>query len=72
MVSQRPSRDSLSRGYAVREIVSHAGTQFDPQIVAEFARWAVSTGGDGIGRMVEDEMERLPVGLLRLDRAGWS
>ncbi len=72
MVSQRPYRESLSHEYAVREIISHAGTQFDPQIVAVFARWAISTGDDGIGRMVEDEMERLPAGLLQLDRASWS
>jgi HD-GYP domain-containing protein (c-di-GMP phosphodiesterase class II) len=72
MVSQRPYRESLSHEYAVREIISHAGTQFDPQIVAAFARWAISVGGDGIGRMVEDEMERLPAGLLQLDRPRWS
>lgn len=72
MVSQRPYREPLSHEYAVREIISHAGTQFDPQIVVTFARWVISTGDDGIGRMVEDEMERLPAGLLQLDRAGWS
>ncbi len=72
LVSQRPYRASLSHEYAVREIISHAGTQFDPQIVAAFARWAISTGDDGIGRMVEDEMERLPAGLLQLDRANWA
>ncbi len=72
MVSQRPYRESLSHEYAVREIISNAGTQFDPQIVAAFARWAISTGDDGIGRMVEDEMERLPAGLPQLDRANWA
>lgn len=72
MVSQRPYRESLSHEYAVREIISNAGTQFDPQIVAAFARWAISTGDDGIGRMVEDEVERLPAGLPQLDRANWA
>jgi HD-GYP domain-containing protein (c-di-GMP phosphodiesterase class II) len=72
MVSQRPYRAPLSHEYAVREIISNAGTQFDPQIVAEFARWAISTGDDGIGRMVEDEVERLPAGLPQLDRANWA
>ena len=72
MVSQRPYRESRSHEHAVCEIISNAGTQFDPQIVAAFARWAISTGDDGIGRIVEDEMERLPKGLLRLERVGWS
>ena len=72
MVSQRPYRAPLSHEYAVREIISNVGTQFDPQIVAAFAQWAISTGDDGIGRMVEDEMERLPAGLLQLDRANWA
>ena len=72
MVSQRPYREPLSHECAVREIISNAGTQFDPQMVAVFARWAISTGDDGIGRMVEDEVERLPAGLPQLDRANWA
>ncbi len=41
MISQRPYRDPLSHEQAVREILSHSGTQFDPQVVSVFAAWAL-------------------------------
>jgi len=71
MVSPRPYRHPLTHEDAVREIICHAGSQFDPQVVAVFARWAV-VASDGSARdTVEEELERLPAGLLRLDRARW-
>jgi len=72
MVSPRPYRQTMTHDDAVREIICHAGSQFDPQVVAVFARWAVQ-GSDGSTRdMVEEELERLPAGLLQLDRARWG
>lgn len=72
MVSPRPYRQALSHEDAVREIISHAGTQFDPQVVAEFARWAVTVSNGSAREMVEEELRRLPSGLLQLDRARWG
>ena len=72
MVSQRPYREPLGHDYAVREIISHAGTQFDPQVVAVFAQWAMSVSDEGTKRAVEEELERLPAGLPQLDRARWA
>jgi HD-GYP domain-containing protein (c-di-GMP phosphodiesterase class II) len=72
MVSPRPYRQMMTHEDAVREIICHAGSQFDPQVVAVFARWAV-TASDGSARdTVEEELQRLPAGLLQLDRAHWS
>ena len=72
MVSERPYREPLSHDDAVREIISHAGTQFDPQVVAVFARWAISVSDEATGNMVVEELERLPAGLMRLERARWA
>jgi HD-GYP domain-containing protein (c-di-GMP phosphodiesterase class II) len=72
MVSPRPYRQTLSCEDAVREIISHAGSQFDPQVVAVFARWAVQVSDGSARDMVEEEMQRLPAGLLQLDRARWG
>ncbi len=71
MVSERPYRQPLNHDGAVREIISHAGTQFDPQVVAVFARWAVTVGDENTRSIVREEMGRLPAGLLRLERARW-
>ncbi len=71
MVSPRPYRQTLTHEEAVREIISHAGSQFDPQVVAVFARWAVEVSDASTRDMVEEELQRLPAGLLRLDRARW-
>ena len=49
MVSPRPYRQMMTHEDAVREIICHAGSQFDPQVVAVFARWAV-TVSDGSAR----------------------
>ncbi|MEE8347641.1 MAG: HD-GYP domain-containing protein [Dehalococcoidia bacterium] len=70
MVSERPYRQPVSHDQAVREVVSHAGTQFDPQVVAAFIEWAVPTGGESTRQIVEVEVRRLPAGLLLLERAG--
>ena len=72
MVSVRPYRQPLNHDDAVREIISHAGTQFDPQVVAVFARWAVSVSDESTRKMVAEELERLPAGLVRLERARWA
>lgn len=71
MVSPRPYHQPLSHEYAVQEIVRHAGTQFDPQVAAAFAQWAVSVGGESTRRIVKEEAERLPVGLPQPDGARW-
>lgn len=68
MVSQRPYRQPMDHDSAVREIISHAGSQFDPQVVAVFAQWAVSAGDESTQRMVEEELARLPSDLPRLSR----
>jgi HD-GYP domain-containing protein (c-di-GMP phosphodiesterase class II) len=70
MVSERPYRQPVSHDQAVREVVSHAGTQFDPQVVSAFIGWAVPTGGESTRQIVEEEVRRLPDGLLQLERAG--
>lgn len=72
MVSERPYRQSLSHFNAVREIIRHAGTQFDPQVVAVFAQWATLAADDGLRAMVDEEMGRLPAGPPRLERARWA
>ena len=72
MVSPRPYRQTLTHEDAVREIISHAGSQFDPQVVAVFARWAVQVSDGSTRDMVEEELQRLPAGLLQLDRARWG
>jgi HD-GYP domain-containing protein (c-di-GMP phosphodiesterase class II) len=36
MLSNRPYRDALSIEHAKKELESHAGTQFDPEVVAKF------------------------------------
>jgi len=71
MVSERPYRRSLSHEHAVLEIIGHAGTQFDPHVVAAFAQWAVSVSDDSTRRAVEAELQRLPTAPLLLDRAHW-
>ena len=38
MTSARPYRDALSEAYAINEIRDHAGSQFDPAVVAAFMR----------------------------------
>lgn len=42
MTSYRPYRNALSRDEVIRELKSHSGTQFDPELVAIFIRdvWA--------------------------------
>ena len=72
MVSPRPYRQMMTHEDAVREIICHAGSQFDPQVVAVFARWAVQVSDGSTRDIVEEELERLPAGLLRLDRARWG
>ena len=72
MVSPRPYRQTLTSEDAVREIISHAGSQFDPQVVAVFARWAVQVSDGSARDMVEEELQRLPAGLLQLDRVRWG
>ena len=72
MVSPRPYRQTLTHEEAVREIICHAGSQFDPQVVAVFARWAVQVSDESTREMVEEEVQRLPAGLPRLDRARWA
>ncbi|MDO8614444.1 MAG: HD domain-containing phosphohydrolase, partial [Dehalococcoidia bacterium] len=72
MVSPRPYRQTLTYEEAVREIICHAGSQFDPQVVAVFARWAVQVSDGSTRDMVEEELQRLPAGLLQLDRARWG
>ena len=72
MVSPRPYRQMRTHEDAVREIICHAGSQFDPQVVAVFARWAVQVSDGSTRDMVEEELQRLPAGLLQLDRARWG
>ena len=72
MVSPRPYRQMMTHDDAVREIICHAGSQFDPQVVAVFAGWAVRVSDGSARDMVEEELQRLPAGLLRLDRARWG
>jgi len=38
MLSNRPYRNALSVDHAKKELERHAGTQFDPEVVAEFIR----------------------------------
>lgn len=71
MVSPRPYRQPLRHEHAVQEVVRHAGTQFDPQVAAAFAQWAISVGGESTRRIVKEEAERLPVGLPQPDGARW-
>jgi len=68
MVSPRPYRQILSHEQAVQEVVRHAGTQFDPQVVAAFTQWVVSVGGESARRIVEEEAERLPISLPQPNR----
>jgi HD-GYP domain-containing protein (c-di-GMP phosphodiesterase class II) len=72
MVSPRPYRQPLSHEQAVQEVLRHGGTQFDPQVVAAFAEWTVSVGGESARQMVEEEAERLPLGLPQSDRTRWA
>jgi HD-GYP domain-containing protein (c-di-GMP phosphodiesterase class II) len=72
MVSPRPYRQTLSHEQAVQEVLRHGGTQFDPQVVAAFAEWTVSVGGESTRQMVEEEAERLPLGLPQPDRTRWA
>jgi len=72
MVSPRPYRQTLNHEQAVQEILRHGGTQFDPQVVAAFAKWVVSAGGESARSVVEEEAERLPLGLPQPDRARWT
>jgi HD-GYP domain-containing protein (c-di-GMP phosphodiesterase class II) len=72
MVSPRPYRQTLNHEQAVQEILHHGGTQFDPQVVAAFAQWVVSVGGESARQMVEEETERLPLSLPQPDRARWT
>src|SRR3990172_11082336 len=67
MVSPRPYRQMMTHEDAVREIISHAGSQFDPQVVAVFARWAVRVSDASTRDTVEEELQRLPAGLMQLD-----
>lgn len=71
MVSPRPYRQTLSHEQAVQEILRHGGTQFDPQVVAAFAEWAVSVGGESASR-IKEEAARLPLSLSQPDRARWA
>ncbi len=71
MVSPRPYRQTLTHEQAVQEILSHAGTQFDPQVATAFAQWAVSVDGESTRHIVEEEAERLPIGLPQPNRARW-
>ncbi|TET95358.1 MAG: HD-GYP domain-containing protein [Dehalococcoidia bacterium] len=71
MVSPRPYRQTLSHEQAVQEVLRHAGTQFDPQVVAAFGQWTASLGGESARRVVEEEAERLPIGLPQPDRTRW-
>ncbi|GAG16695.1 unnamed protein product, partial [marine sediment metagenome] len=57
---------------AVQEVFRHGGTQFDPQVVAAFGQWAVSVGDESARQMVEEEAERLPLGLPQPDRTRWA
>jgi HD-GYP domain-containing protein (c-di-GMP phosphodiesterase class II) len=72
MVSPRPYRQTLGHEQAVQEILRHGGTQFDPQVVAAFAEWTVSVGGESARQTVEEEAERLPLGLPQPDRTRWA
>ncbi len=72
MVSPRPYRKTLGHEQAVQEVLRHDGTQFDPQVVAAFAEWTVSVGGESARQMVEEEAERQPVGLPQPDRTRWA
>jgi len=72
MVSERPYRRPVSHDQAVREVVSHAGTQFDPLVVTAFIDWAVQAGGESTRQVVEAEVQRLPSDLLRLEPALWA
>jgi HD-GYP domain-containing protein (c-di-GMP phosphodiesterase class II) len=73
MVSERPYRPAASHFNAVREIIRHSASQFDPQVVAAFVEWATTVSGDeSLRAMVAEEMERLPAGPPRLERARWA
>ncbi len=72
MVSERPYRESRVHDEAMCEIISHAGTQFDPQVVTAFADWALSNSDESTRQVVEEEFERLPADLPRLKTAPWA
>jgi HD-GYP domain-containing protein (c-di-GMP phosphodiesterase class II) len=72
MVSPRPYRQTLGHEQAVQEILRHGGSQFDPQVVAVFGQWAVSMGDENARQIVEEEAERLPLGLPLPDRSRWG
>lgn len=71
MVSPRPYRQILSHEQAVQEIIRHGGTQFDPQVVAAFAQWAISAGGESARQTLREQAEPLPLSLAQPDRTRW-
>jgi HD-GYP domain-containing protein (c-di-GMP phosphodiesterase class II) len=56
MVSPRPYRQPLNHDEAVQEIIRHAGSQFDPQVVAAFAQRALAVSDEATRRMVTEEL----------------
>jgi HD-GYP domain-containing protein (c-di-GMP phosphodiesterase class II) len=44
MTSDRPYRKAISHEATIREIADHAGTQFDPEVVAAFLQMCQEEG----------------------------